>query len=527
MNPTAHRTAPPATRPAAVLLAVLVVVLLAVLPLVGSATTARAAVRDDPAPSRAEVFRALSLERQPADYVVLVDVSGSMAKEGRYDTVRQTLRTFLGGLAPTDHVALYTLGTTVVPRYIGAAADPAGVLAALPAAPERNGYTDIGAAFEAGLRELERSEALRVASVVLLTDGENEPPPDSAFPLSTTAGWTAALHERAAKVATRASLVGYALPLATGATGAQLLRQVVPDTRELAPSSIQDLGAYLQRAGDDTRLRQARLLLAADRGKGVSAAWTGPPSPDLTGGEVSGTVTFTSRTAKLPLTVRDLAVAVPGDVLGVSGMPDTLTLAPGESRSVEVRITGHLDAGRLGLRESRQEEVRLRLSGTVSSPWQSTFGADLPLEVPAAVDPAELPVRLSATVGSAAALPLLVGVPALVVLLVVLVLVRTRWPVLGGFLVVEPVFGGRVPERIALRGRRVRIRPMAGGSGLVRGRRKLFGRRESVILVVRYSPDGSAGRASSAVCAPDRRVVVAGLAFSYQRSAAGRPGGVR
>ncbi|MFD8088343.1 vWA domain-containing protein [Kitasatospora sp. NPDC059722] len=515
MNPS--RTARP---PAALLLPIL---LLAIL-LPGLLRPGAAHAADPNRPTRAEVYQALGLEHQPADYVVLVDTSPSMTQQGRYGTVRQTLQTFLSGLTGADHVALYTFDTTVVARYIGAAGNPTDILSRLPAAPSANGDTDIGAALNAALGELERSDALPIASVVLMTDGENAPAAGSAYPVAATSTWTAALHARAAKLAGHTDLVGYALPLATGATGAELLRQVVADTRELVPGSIQDLGSYLQRAGEDTRLRQARAMLAPDHGQGVTVSWSGPPTLDLGKGEATGTLSFTSHAARLPLSVDGIAVSVAGHPFEVSGLPSSLILSPRSTQDIPVRITGRLDGGLLTPQHVEHTSATVKVTGTVGSPWQPALAPDLQLDIPPALQPAGLPVDVSGQVGSAATLPLLIGLPLLVLLVLVLAWLRVYRPALNGVLLIEPAFGEQIPEHVPLTGRRVQLRPALGGAGRVRGRRRASERGARIDLRIRYSPDGSHARASSVTCAPGSRVVAAGTAFVYQPVPAEPPG---
>ncbi|UYM23055.1 VWA domain-containing protein [Streptomyces albus] len=157
-------------------------------------------------PSREEIYRELGVADQPVDYAVLVDTSGSMRTKGRYDTVRSTLRGFLGGLSRSDHVALITFDDRPEARYVGSAGDPGKIVGRLPESPDPDGGTDIGAALDLALRELERSDAASVASVVLLTDGRHEPPRSTAYPKASGAPWDA-LHERAEAVGTRAALV--------------------------------------------------------------------------------------------------------------------------------------------------------------------------------------------------------------------------------------------------------------------------------------------------------------------------------
>src|SRR3954453_1642467 len=120
-----------------------------------------------PGPTREQIYRQLGVDSVPADYVVLVDTSGSMAGNGRYSNVRRVLAGFLSGLAPSDYVALYTFDTSPQRRYGGSAANRDAVLDALPGGPTPNGKTDIGLGIEQALNELNRSGAAGIATVVL------------------------------------------------------------------------------------------------------------------------------------------------------------------------------------------------------------------------------------------------------------------------------------------------------------------------------------------------------------------------
>lgn len=502
--------------------------LLAALPLTAHpAGAAGAAPRApaDPAPTRADVYRALHLEQEPADYVILVDTSGSMKKDGRYDTVRSTLRPFLAGLTAKDHVALFTFDSRPEARYIGAAGDPDGITAHLPAGPDPDGATDIGAALDSALTELERDDASQVASVVLLTDGRQQPPAGSHYPAHPTAGGWPGLRDRAGKIAARHELAGYALPLRSGASGADLLGAVVPHTTLLRPDSIQNLGAYLARAGDRTRARQAGRLLAPDDGKGVTARWEGGTA-DVTGGSAVGRITLTSQTSRLPLTVTGLHASLAGPPVAVSGLPDRVTLQPGRSASYQVTLHGTLPAGFLPYRTAKDRDVRLRLSGTVGSPWAPVLAPDVALHVPARIAVEGGTVPLHAEVGSAAFLP---GAGAAVVLLALLVWLwwrRVNRPPMRGTLLVAPVFGEQLPDRVGLAGRRpLRLAPAgAGGRGRVHGRRRRKDGAARTDLVIRFTPDGTSARESGATCEPGGRVVVGGVQFTHvpERDSSGR-----
>ncbi|MEU8509165.1 vWA domain-containing protein [Streptomyces brevispora] len=465
-------------------------------------------------PSREEVYRQLGVAEQPVDYVILVDTSGSMKAKGRYDTVRSTLRTFLGGLTHSDHVALVTFDDRPEARYIGSAGDPAAIVARLPKKPDANGGTDIGAALDQGLRELERDDAASVASVVMLTDGKHQPPRRSAYPKSSGPPWKA-LRKRADALAQRTELAGYALPLASGASGADRLGDVVDNTVVLRPGSIQDLGRYLQRAGDSTRARSAAKLLADDQGKGVTASWKPAGVRDITDGSATASVTFRSATAHVPLTVSDARVSAAGAPLDVSGVPRRLTLEPGESRTYSVRLAGKPGGGG-PFRHTEEASAVLRVSGQVSSPWQKALAPGVDLKVPAAVGATGGPLRVRAEVGSALLLP---GI--ILVLATALVLGALRWlsvnrPALTGVLTAAPVFANAIPQRFPLTGRRVTFRPHGGGHGTVQGRRRRTAQGPRVDLLIRYVPDGATGRPDRVVCAPGARAVVGGLAFTHR-----------
>lgn len=505
--------------------AVLAAVLLALLP--GPARAAGSA--PTPTPTLAQIYRSLGLDQEPADYVILVDTSGSMAQQGLYASVRSTLGSFLHGLSPSDSVALFTFDSRTTPRYIGPARDEAKILSELPTAPTPGGSTDIGAALDAALSRLERPGAAQVASVVLLTDGQQDPPAGSAYPKATGPGWNA-LHQRAEKVAKGTDLSGYALPLRDGATGADLLGTVVPDTTVLKSSGIQDLRGYLQQAADRILARKAAVLLGPDVGRGVTATWSGPGQLDLTHGSAAGSLTLSSTDRHVPLTVSGLGASLDGSRGTLTGLPGTVTLGPGQSRTFDVRVSDRLGAGLLPVRHTAGAEAGLRVVGQVTSSWSGPLSARTDLRVPPTVRVTAATVRLRATVGNPWLLPVAGGVLLLVLLLLWLRWVYTHRPRLRGELLIGPAFGDQLPERIDLSGRGMRLQRLSvGGRGRVRGRRRARRDDRRVDLLIRYTPDGTSARESNATCAPSSVVVINGVRFSYHgRPSAGvRAGGGR
>ncbi|MCL8014248.1 vWA domain-containing protein [Streptomyces sp. AS02] len=491
--------------------------LLAILPVTAAPATAAGT-----APTRDEIYREIGVADQPVDYVILVDTSGSMAAKGRYSTVRSTLRTFLDGLSPADHVALVTFDDRPEERYIGSAGDAAKIVSRLPAKPDPTGGTDIGAALDRALRELERTDAADIASVVLLTDGKHDPPRGSDYPKSSGTSWDK-LRKRAEALGERTELVGYALPLGSGATGANLLGKVVEDAVVLRPDGIQDLGAYLERAGDSTRARSAAQLLATDRRKGVTVSWTDTGVRDLTDGSATASVTFRSATRHVPLTVSGVRISADGVPVDVTGMPGRLTLKPGESRAYTVRLDGGPRAGGLPYRRTEDGEAALRVSGEVSAPWQRALAPEVDLKTPDEVGVTGDPLQVRAQVGSAYFLPTVFSALAAALVLGWLWWRSVNRPRLQGVLTAVPVFGEEIPDRIALSGRRVGFRPRGGGQGTVHGRRRRTADGPRVDLLIRYTPGGASGRPDQVICGPGGQVVLGGLSFTHlpQESASG------
>ncbi|MEW2072232.1 vWA domain-containing protein [Streptomyces sp. NPDC013433] len=491
--------------------------------------TAPAAATADPtragsSPSRSEIYSELGLDRVPADYVVLVDVSGSMLNKGRYSSVRSALLPFLKGLSPRDYVALFTFGDKAEAVYLGHPSDPEGIIGKLPDRAGPSGVrTDIGAALDRGLDELERPDAAEIGSVVMFTDGKHEPPKGSAYPTSDGAAWNA-LRGRAEELADGHELAAYSMPLATDESGTAQLSGVIPDTTELRPDSVQNLAEYLGRAAERVRARKAARLIAPDEGKGVTATLSPTGVLDLGDGGAAATLTLTATTERVPLTVTGLRATLDGQPLTVTGLPDRVSLEPGAARRFDVQVRGEPDAGLLPVRRTWEAEVGLTVHGEVATPWAAPLD-DVRFEVPEAVEGPAGGLRLRAEVGSALTLPLLIGVPLLVLLAALLLWMRYNRAVLNGVLVLSPAPGDGPQDHIALHGRRMALAPpRIGGAGRVHGRRfRADDGRRGIALHLSYSPDGTPARSADAVCRPGEAVVINGIRFAYLADRDGPP----
>jgi hypothetical protein len=330
-------------------------------------------------PSQNDVLHQLGVDQVPADYVILVDTSGSMADGNLYGEVANTLSAFLSGLTSNDYVALYTFDNTPTPRYLGPAGNPGAIIATLPAAPTPNGDTDIGAAIASALGELERPNAAQVGAVVLLTDGEHYPPHGSAYPTTTGPSWTA-LADRAAALHDH-SLAGYALSL-RGKTGAALLGTVIQPTTTLSPTTIGALAEYLDRAKTATRIAKAKLLLASDLGQGVSVSWSIPATMDLGSDPVPVTLTLQSHTTHVPLAVHDLQVTGPGGSTVVGRLPAEVDLQAGQTVTFALALSWPQSAGPVPYRRTITASGALTVRGRVDSPWAQPLSPAISLDVP-------------------------------------------------------------------------------------------------------------------------------------------------
>lgn len=236
------------------------VILAALLSMLLNPVAATAAAPDQAPLS--EVLDELNVDGLRADYVILVDTSSSMEDGRLYGKVKSALRPLLAALSPQDHVSLLTFDTVPAVRYSGPAGRPGD--RALGQLPERatGTATDIGAAVDAGIRELERVDAEQVGTLILVTDGEHRPPAGSPYPADTGAGAWSKLAPRAKAVGTRHAVNSFALALRTD-TDAGLLRLAFPRTAVAALPDDQ-IAAYFRGLRDQQAVLKARSLLAGD-----------------------------------------------------------------------------------------------------------------------------------------------------------------------------------------------------------------------------------------------------------------------
>lgn len=457
-----------------------------------------ASAQPPPPPTAEQIFEQLGVDQVPADYVVLVDTSLSMG--GIYGQVVDTLRPFLAGTTALDRVVVYTFDSSITRRYTGPGGPDTAAVSALPPAPS-GGVTDIGSAISSALTELEQSRS-RVGSVVMLTDGVNNPPFGSPYGDVNGSAW-GDLSRRAAALRDGGwSLQGYALPLSGARQGAELLRKVIPGAELTDLEGVRDIAEFLDRTKRGVRARKAEDVLAADADGSVVVEWP-DTTVDVADGQADVPVTLRSTFEKVPVTVSGLTADVTGvsaDVVSFAGPVPPVDLAPGQSATVTIP-----------LRWSPEEdwwppfphtvsvEPTLTMRGTVGSSWTDVLrssGIALAVNPAPAADPST--VRLEAEVGW---LPLFLLLLAVAVLLVVLWRVRAHRRA-------HPEVSGRLSYRrlltpdqdsVALQpGRTDFTFPSSGGRppgvGSVRAVRTAGG---APALRIEYTPDGTPKRRTS------------------------------
>lgn len=342
-----------------------------------------------PATGVDDVVSALGLTPEPADYVVLVDTSGSMNQGGRYDTVRHELGTLLSGLNAADRVSLLTFDSTATTRYHGKVGrNPSAILTKLPVTASGM-HTDIGAAIAAGLSELEGPETRRLAALILITDGVLDTVSTSKYANVNSTAWKK-LTSRASALGEQHQVAGYAVSL-KATTDAGLLRKVFPRASEVNPGQV---GERFADVGADLVRLQAAEALKEELAKPIGVSWAGDLGAALANNTpVDIELSFSSPYAHVPASLSEIAARAPAglDVV-LTGLPEKLSLKPGEKLTVkaQARVTG-----------TAAPDASVSLVAKVDSPWRKVLEKDLGLKLEPTLDGAALvpapPIKLPPT----------------------------------------------------------------------------------------------------------------------------------
>lgn len=309
-----------------------------------------------------EVLEALPLDDVPGLVVFVVDTSGSMGERGLYPAVKSAVAATARELSPADRVSVITFD--VAPRVCAAGVVRARqTTAIMKCLPDRavGARTDFGRALDAAVAVLE-SDRSAVRSLVLISDGRQDPAPGSPYPnAGVTAGAWKALATRARALD---GVSAYALPLAGDEGAAEALGWVFGTPRTLLATGPGDVAKALGLPRRAVQESKARQLLAPDVAESFSVDAVATPSPEP-GRAVGWELTVTSPSRHVPYTLTELGIrSSGGDPLEVAGLPESVRLAPGES--VTLRPTIGLDGAPAG-------PVDVTFSATVGTEWASAL----------------------------------------------------------------------------------------------------------------------------------------------------------
>jgi len=462
----------------------------------------------EPTPAKsADVVKALALPNEPTDFVVLVDASSSMSK--RTGAVRAELAELMTIMEPTDRLALFTYDTSVTARYRGLVGDQ-GVQALSSLSRVKVGWSDQGAAINAGIDELARDGANPQAVVVMITDGRPDPGPGSDYQSEQGKAWRD-LIENGNRLAAQRPIASYLISLDRSAD-AQMLSQVFPGTRTFSSSSA--LRQIKTITSDLDHLRAGRML-GAELTAPIGVTWAG----DFASGSAGWLpirISIRSPYAHVPVVVNKLSVAATGGLRAeVSALPSSIELAPGQVKNLDaqIQLSGDGDL----------RDLTLDFSASVDSPWRQVLTAALGLTF----EP-----RLVTVAGGPSRGPLERSVPTLVTVGGLLGLSVLVWwlgcALLSPRMRGELIFSRHAEElaRVELRGRRQFLAGVPGSgalaalSGTVHGARPIRGGEREVRI------DLIAGKSWSRGVIQDGHVIQMGdmeIAYSSEAGAIVRP----
>jgi Mg-chelatase subunit ChlD len=470
-------------------------------------------------PTADQIYATLGVDQVASDYVVLVDVSGSMQQLNLYGPVKDSLGRLFAALAPQDVVTLVIFADNATQVWQGQAGRSAGdIIAKLP--PTANGaHTDIGLALEKAIDVLNRPNTPSIATVVLLTDGLHDPAPHSPYPLQQGYQWDV-LTQKAAAIK-RDSLTAYAIPL-TGATSAQLLVKVFGSRAAVLPAAtVDDLTSRLEQPKAAVRAAKARQILAPELAKGVSASWPAQAG-HLVAGRQTVFVTLHSGTAHIPLEVGGFAVNGCDAKVRVQPPAHSVSVPPGGS--VRVPLTVDWDAGPYDWkpRHTTSEQCSLRLTGEVTTPWSAFLANDLKETFAPKLAGSDNSVTFTAERGRP--LPWLASGTALLVLFATLLVLRwmRMHPTLTGTLAATALSPDGRATSVPLRGRSLTISAAnlgIAGSGSVRRRRDRLN--APTRLEIAYSRDGSDAAREVLSCPANGTVSTDRVRFDWSTGRAG------
>lgn len=351
-----------------------------------------------------ELRTAFGVSQLHSDYVVVVDVSGSMSQEGSpppWPVVRAAYDALIDAIPEGDQLTLITFDSIPqiqTPVVLGA--DRSSLKTKLPQVADGNG-TNIGAALNAAVSALDQPNAADTQTLIFITDGSHNG--KGPFEVPGNAAWLE-LQSRAQNLESRRPIAVRALGIGnSGKAGAELVNSVFskPEIVVLEGPKVRD---YLTAEVENAKLRLLGKQIQRETTDGL-VRFSVKPKGQL---ESSLTVTaeVSSNLQHLGVDV-DLAGVTATDASGkpvrvqIVGGSRTIHIEPGRTTEIELEVKPAVGATaffEMPPPKTEELDITLKLDGaahvTPQTLLKEKFGTDTVLKV-APLDP----FTLSRTVG--------------------------------------------------------------------------------------------------------------------------------
>ncbi|MFI5843779.1 vWA domain-containing protein [Catenuloplanes sp. NPDC051500] len=397
------------------------------------------------ADDRVDMYTRLGITDVAADFLFLVDKSGSM--DSSYDSLKASIKALTASLDDDDRIAIVQFDDAPrppAPWLPARSPEATAAIEGLPAAT--SSATDFYEVLDWAV-DLLGTDTDRVGTVLLLTDGDPDVPGNARCELGDTERWTG-LRERADLLAKARPINAYALPVAVDGkycpeiTPQSVLGEAFAGAQTFEPTSAQT-PADLRQTKDAARARKAQRVLE-DRGeltRQVTVGWSGRPLRfDPTDDRAEVEITL-GTTGVAPIVVEELTGVLDVVITDRTGanprqLPATAETGGGRiepDRPLEATMTVEWPAAS-GAVQTDEVSVTgtLTLTARLSSPYLAMAGGGLAQRAQLSLADGAAPVEGSGRRGLPGAFWLVVAVLlASVFVVVVLRALRSR-PTMSG-----------------------------------------------------------------------------------------------